>query len=83
MNNVVLSPPRFGFIVATRAALAAGIGLLISQRLSEGRLRRVGKTLVAVGALATIPSALFLARGRRRRPGRSGKTRRSPRTVSG
>jgi hypothetical protein len=77
MNNVVLSPPRFGFIVATRAALAAGIGLLISQRLSETRLRRVGKTLVAVGALATIPSALFLARGRRRRSGRSGTTRRS------
>jgi hypothetical protein len=83
MNNVILSPPRFGFIVATRAALAAGIGLLISQRLSEARLRRVGKTLVAVGALATIPSALFLARGRKRRPGRRGKTRRSRQTVSG
>lgn len=67
MNDVVLSPPKFGFIVATRAVLAAGIGLLVSQRLSEAQLRRVGKTLVAVGALATIPSAIFLARGRKRK----------------
>ena len=37
MRNVVLSPPKFGFIVATRAALAVGIGLLISERL-EGRI---------------------------------------------
>jgi hypothetical protein len=66
MKNVVLSPPKFGFIVATRAALAAGIGLLVSQRLSEAHLRRVGTTLVAVGVLATIPAALFLAQGRKR-----------------
>jgi hypothetical protein len=64
MNNIVLSPSKFGFIVVTRAALAAGVGLLVSQRLSESQLSRVGKTLVAVGVLATIPSAMFLAKGR-------------------
>jgi len=66
MNNIVLSPPKFGFIVATRAALAAGIGLLVSRRLSEPQLSRVGKTLVAVGVIATIPAAMFLAKGRTR-----------------
>jgi Na+-driven multidrug efflux pump len=62
MNNLILSPPKFGFVVATRVALALGIGLLISQRLSEGRRRRVGRTLVTIGALATIPAAIFVAR---------------------
>jgi len=64
MNNIVLSPPKFGFIVVTRAALAAGIGLLVSRRWSESQSSRVGKTLVAVGAIATIPAAMFLAKGR-------------------
>jgi Na+-driven multidrug efflux pump len=65
VTNVVLSTPKFGFIVATRAALALGIGLLISRRLGESRRVKVGKGLVAAGALATIPAALFLVRGRR------------------
>ena len=65
MRNVVLSLPKFGFIVATRAALAVGIGLLISERLDESRRRRVGKTLVALSGLATIPALRFVARGRK------------------
>jgi hypothetical protein len=70
MNNVILSPPKFGFVVITRVALALGIGLLISQRLSEGRRRRVGRTLVAIGALTTIPAAMFVARSRKTASGR-------------
>jgi Na+-driven multidrug efflux pump len=66
MKNVILSTPKFGFVVATRAALALGIGLLISERLAEGRRRRVGRTLVAIGALATIPAVMFVARNRER-----------------
>jgi hypothetical protein len=60
MNTVVLSTPRFGFIVATRAALALGIGLLIAERLDDDQRRAIGKALVAAGGLATIPAALFL-----------------------
>lgn len=64
MNNIALRPPQLGFIVATRAALALGVGLLISKRLDETRRRKVGKALVAAGALTTIPAAFFVARSR-------------------
>lgn len=65
MNNIVLSPPKLGFIVATRAALAVGVGLLISRRLDDAKRRNVGRALVMFGALATIPAALFVLRSRR------------------
>ena len=36
MKTLLLSPPVFGFVVATRVALAFGIGLLVSLlRLSK------------------------------------------------
>ena len=65
MRDIVLSPPKFGFVVATRAALAFGIGLLISRRLENSRRRTIGKSLVAAGALTTIPAMMFIRRGRR------------------
>ena len=65
MRRLDLSFPEFGFIVATRAALGAGIGLLLSQRLPRRRRKAVGAALVAVGALTTIPAA-FAIRGARR-----------------
>jgi hypothetical protein len=65
MNNIVLSRPKFGFVVATRAALAFGIGLLVSSRLDGDKRRALGGTLVAVGALATIPAVLFIRRSDR------------------
>jgi hypothetical protein len=65
MKNVILSPPKFGFVIATRVALALGIGLLISERLSDARRRRLGRTLVAIGALTTLPAAMFVLRRRK------------------
>jgi hypothetical protein len=64
MSNIVLSTPKFGFIVASRAALALGIGLLVSSSLEESKRRTVGRTLVTLGILSTIPAALFVARNR-------------------
>jgi hypothetical protein len=58
MKNVELNLPTFAFVVSTRAALAAGLGLLLSQRLSGPQRRAVGWTLVAVGAATTIPAAM-------------------------
>jgi len=55
--NLVLSPPTFGFVLATRAALAFGIGLLVSERIPSARRRAIGWTLVAFGAATTIPAA--------------------------
>ena len=64
-KSLTLSTPRFGFVVATRAALALGAGLLISRRLSEARRRKVGRTLVALGVASTVPAAIFVSRARR------------------
>ena len=66
MKSVVLTIPSFAFIVATRAALGVGIGLLASTRLPETRRRRIGTALVAVGAATTVPAVMKVVRGRRR-----------------
>jgi hypothetical protein len=66
MKSVLLPLPSFMFVIATRAALAAGIGLLVSSRVPAGRRRAVGATLVGIGAATTIPAAIALVRGMRR-----------------
>src|SRR5882724_9834792 len=66
MKTLLLDVPDFGFILATRAALAAGIGLLVGNALSEERRRVIGGALFAVGVATTIPAAVTLARGLRR-----------------
>ena len=58
MNKLALSVPTFGFVVGTRMALAVGVGLLLSSRLTESQRRAVGLTLVALGAATTIPAAM-------------------------
>jgi len=57
----------FGFVVATRAALAAGVGLLLANRIPESRRRVIGLTLVSIGAATTIPAAMAVFRGRQNR----------------
>jgi len=70
MKEVVLPLPMFGFVLVTRAALAAGISLLIAGKLSPERRRGVGAALAALGAATTVPAAMSVARGIRKR-GRS------------
>ena len=55
MKRRALSIPEIGLIAGTRAALGAGIGLLLGGRLKDSQRRAVGWTLLAVGALTTIP----------------------------
>ena len=52
--------PQIGLIAGTRAMLGAGIALLLSEKLSGEQRRAIGWTLVAVGALTTIPLVLQL-----------------------
>ena len=66
MKRVDLSLPELLFVIATRAALAAGVGLLLSDRLRGGKRRKVGLTLIALGALTTLPAAIFVRQGFRR-----------------
>lgn len=54
----------FAFVVATRAALAAGVGLLVANRIPESRRRTIGLTLVSIGVATTIPAAMAVFRGR-------------------
>jgi hypothetical protein len=65
MKQVVLTIPTVGFIVATRAALGVGLGLLVSSRMPQSRRRQVGAALVAVGAATTIPAVMKVMRGKR------------------
>jgi hypothetical protein len=64
MKKHTLSTPQLMFVVATRAMLGAGIGLLAGTRL-KGRAKRAGLTLALIGAATTIPAAK-LAFGKRR-----------------
>jgi hypothetical protein len=45
-------------LVGTRAALAGGIGLLLSSRLNNDQRKAAGWALVLVGGLTTIPLAM-------------------------
>jgi hypothetical protein len=66
MNNLVLNFPTFGFVVATRAMLGVGIGLLLAEKIPADRRRAIAMTLVGIGAATTIPAAIAVARSRRR-----------------
>jgi hypothetical protein len=83
MKAIILNLPTLAFVVSTRAALAGGIGLLLSDKLPATRRRAIGVTLVAVGAAATIPAAFAVMRGfRRSRGGREQPgVRRDPRLI--
>ena len=70
MKRVDLSLPEFGFVVATRAALGAGVGLLLTRHLCRRARQRLGIGLLSFGALTTIPAA-FLLFGRKNVASRS------------
>jgi hypothetical protein len=53
-------------IAGTRVALGAGIGLLISTRLSRRQRKAAGVALAVVGGLTTIPLAMVIRKGSER-----------------
>ena len=57
MRQVRMTLPELALLVGTRAALATGLGLLLADCLPEGQRKAVGWTLIAVGAVTTIPLA--------------------------
>jgi hypothetical protein len=66
MRDTHISTPELGLIAGTRAALGFGMGLLLADRFSTEQRQAIGWTLVAVGALTTVPLA-FEVFGRPRR----------------
>ncbi|MGE5765007.1 MAG: hypothetical protein ACM3ZF_14365 [Mycobacterium leprae] len=65
MRRASLTVPEIRLIAATRVALGAGLGLLLSDRLNGEQRRAVGWTLLAVGIVTTVPLvADVIERGR-------------------
>jgi hypothetical protein len=64
--RIVLHPAWLGFVVGTRAALAFGAGLLVADRIPDGKRRRIALALVAAGVLTTVPAAMAVFGHRRR-----------------
>jgi hypothetical protein len=55
MKQVPLTIPEIGLIAGTRAAGAAGLALLLSNRMNPEQRRTIGWTLLAVGVITTLP----------------------------
>ena len=66
MITTELRLPELGLVAGTRGMLGAGIGLLLADKLSNEQRKGVGWTLVAIGALTTIPLAMIVFGHRRR-----------------
>lgn len=54
--------PELALIAGTRGMLGVGIGLLAAGRLSNDQRRAVGRVLLAIGAITTIPLAFQVFR---------------------
>jgi len=65
MMATELRLPELGMVVGTRGILGAGIGLLLADKLSDQQRKGIGWTLVAIGALTTIPLAMIVSSRRR------------------
>lgn len=62
---------ELAFVAATRGMAGAGIGLLLADFIEPETRRNVGWTLLAIGALTTVPIAVsLLVRGRPALPSR-------------
>jgi len=60
MRKFEASVPEVAFVAVTRGMVGAGAGLLVSEFLPRDTRRAVGWTLLAIGALTTLPIAATL-----------------------
>ena len=65
MRETRITLPELVLVAGTRAALGAGLGLLLGDRLSQDQRRAIGWTLFLVGALSTVPLAFEIFGGHR------------------
>lgn len=63
MPNTTLPLYEVGALALTRAALGAGIGLLVADRLEPRTRRLVGGVLLAVGLVPTVPLVASIVKG--------------------
>ena len=65
--------PELALVAGTRAALGAGLGLLLAGRLNDDQRRAAGWALFVVGALTTIPLAIEVLGTREAAPTRESR----------
>jgi hypothetical protein len=57
VREVHVTVPELALLVGTRAALGAGLGLLLADGLPASQRKAVGWTLLLVGVVTTVPLA--------------------------
>ncbi len=65
MKKTRLTIPELSLIAATRVALGGGLGLLLADRLTRKRRTAVGRTLLLIGAVTTVPLGVLVFSRRR------------------
>ena len=60
MKKVEVTLPELAMIVGTCAMGAAGVGLLVADKLPKDSRKAIGWTLALIGAVTTIPLAISL-----------------------
>ena len=68
MRHVDLPLHELAFVAGTRGMAGAGLALLLADYLKPETRRTVGWTLLAMGAISTVPIAVSVARRSRRLP---------------
>lgn len=59
MKATCISIPELALIASTRAALGAGIALIVGELLTKEQKKAVGWTLFLVGVVTAVPAHLF------------------------
>jgi hypothetical protein len=62
MRHVEIPLHELAFVAGTRAVAGAGLGLLLADFLAPQARKSVGWTLLAIGAITTVPIAVSLIR---------------------
>ena len=62
MRHVDIPLHELAFVAGTRGMAGAGIGLLLADFMAPETRKTVGWTLLALGALTTVPIAVSLIR---------------------
>jgi hypothetical protein len=74
VREAQLTLPELAMVAGTRAALGAGLGLLLADRLPEGQRKAVGWTLVLIGVATSVPLAFeVLGKSRASAPSAGGE----------
>ena len=68
MFTTELPLSELALVVGTRGLLGGGLGLLLAERINPQQRRAVGWTLVAIGAMTTIPLMIMVLNRRKRLP---------------